>query len=136
MIKKIKVFWELLHRGREIANADDWINHGITANKVSLFILSLAAALKVLGIDLPVDNDTALLIGGGVIGVGNIVLGTITTHKAGLSSPTDQARRPVDAADIGTGDPIVKLVVPTTEPVPPVTEAPRRDNPFDDPYKY
>ena len=86
MFEKIKAFWSLFQKGKEVADPEKWKNQQITGNVFGAFILAVVAAAKGLGYELPIDETSAYQIGGGLVATVNILLVIITSKKAGLST--------------------------------------------------
>lgn len=77
----------LLRKGSEISEVEKWKQRQITANMVGGLILAIVAALKAFGYELPVEDDVAYSIGGGIVAVVNVVLTAVTSKRAGLPAP-------------------------------------------------
>jgi len=84
MFEKIKAFWSLFQKGKEVTNPEKWKNHQITGNIVGGFILAIVAAAKGMGYELPIDESSAYQIGGGIVAIANILLVITTSKKVGL----------------------------------------------------
>jgi hypothetical protein len=87
MLEAIKAGWNVLHAGECVANPALYKTHQVSANAIGVFLLALATALKVFfNIEVPIDEASALKIGGGILAIINIVLTMATTDKIGLPS--------------------------------------------------
>lgn len=84
MFEKLGAFWNLFRRGQEVSDPALWKAKQVTGNMMGAVILALVAVAKGFGYELPMDNETALLIGGGFVAIGNVVLTIITSKRAGL----------------------------------------------------
>lgn len=88
MFDKMRAFWSLFQKGKEVTNAEMWKNGQVTGNMVGGFIIAAVSVAKGLGYDLPINEAAAYAIGGGVVAIANIVLTVITSKKVGL--PTSE----------------------------------------------
>lgn len=118
MFEKISAGWNLLRKGEEVSNVEAWKTGHVTANAVAGVLVAAVALLKAFGYSLPIDDDTALTIGGGIVAVVNVVLTCITSKRAGIL-PARQS--PVQ--DVQSGD------QPQTPPVQPVDASAGSPNP-------
>ena len=89
MFEKLKSLYDLFRKGQELANAESWKRHQIKANVLGGFILALVALIKVFGYELPVDENTAMSVAGGIIAIVNVVLTITTSKKVGLPAKPD-----------------------------------------------
>lgn len=89
MFEKLKSLYDLFRKGQELANAESWKNHQIKANVLGGFILAVIALIKVFGYELPVDENTAMSVAGGIIAIVNVILTVITSKKVGLPAKPD-----------------------------------------------
>lgn len=84
-MEKLSLLFQLFRKGSEVSNPEKWKQHQIDANAVGGIILLIAALLKTFfDIHLPMDDATALSIGGGIIAMVNVGLTAITSKRAGL----------------------------------------------------
>jgi hypothetical protein len=74
----------LLRKGAEVADVEKWKARQITANILGGVIVALVAVLKGFGYELPMDDEAAYSIAGGVIATVNVVLTAVTSKRAGL----------------------------------------------------
>ena len=89
MFEKLKSLYDLFRKGQELANAESWKNHQIKANVLGGFILAIVALIKVFGYELPVDENTAMSVAGGIIAIVNVILTITTSKKVGLPAKSD-----------------------------------------------
>jgi len=80
MFGKIGAFFNLLRVGQEVSDPQLWTRRQDFGNKIGALILAIVAVLRFYDIDLPIDAEAALLIGGGIATLWNIVL-TYIAHK-------------------------------------------------------
>ena len=123
MFGKLSSFWDLFQAGKEVADAEKWKQHQITATMLAAVFMALVNILKVFGYDLPITNDMAMEIAGGFIAVVNIILTVITSKRVGFTStkPTDDVQQPEEQL---TAEPMPVLQqTPTTasEPIKELT---------------
>lgn len=104
---KLFALLALFRKGAEISDVEKWKSHQISGNVFGGFILALVAVLKVFGYELPVDEDTALLIGGGIVALVNVLLTAATSKRAGIL--------PAKAEPSGASDSAVAQDVPIVE---------------------
>jgi hypothetical protein len=100
MFHKLKAGYEVLQRGKEVSDPALWKAGQITGNAVGGLILALVALAGAFGYELPVDNEDALIIGGAIVSIFNIVLTMVTTKKIGLrakgSASIEERSRDID----------------------------------------
>lgn len=89
MFEKLKSLYDLFRKGQELANAENWKKHQIKANVLGGFILAVVALIKVFGYELPVDENTAMSVAGGIIAIVNVILTITTSKKVGLPAKPD-----------------------------------------------
>lgn len=89
MFDKLKAFWDLFHKGEEVADPEKWKARQISASVIAGAIMAAVKLAGTFGIDIPVDSDTSLLIAGGVLATVNVVLTMVTSKKAGLQAKVD-----------------------------------------------
>lgn len=83
-MNKLFAFVNLLRKGAEISDGEKWKKRQIDANIFGGFVLALVAVVKAFGMELPVDEDTAYTIGGGIVAIVNVILTAATSKKAGI----------------------------------------------------
>lgn len=115
MFAKLGAFFKVLRVGNEVADPDKWMKRQADGNKVGLLILALLGLAKVYGYDFPIEESDALILGGAVVSIWNIVFGAVTSYKQGLlPAPKHAADQPAAGgapADVQQGAPA------TNEPV-------------------
>lgn len=89
MFEKLKLFYDLFRKGQELANAEVWKGRQVKANILGGFILAIVALIKAFGHELPVDENAAMSIAGGIIAIVNVVLTLTTSKKVGLPAKPD-----------------------------------------------
>jgi hypothetical protein len=110
-MNSIAALWNAMRIGAELNDPALWKNRQQFGNKLGLLILALLGVGKALGYDITqyVDQDTALIFGGFIATVWNIVLTYATTKKIGLGvppepAPTVQDGQPKQPADNHTSN--------------------------------
>jgi hypothetical protein len=83
-MEKLAAFWRLLHVGECVEDPASWKNRQVTANQLGAIIMAIIGVCHVYGISVPVDDASALAIGGGILAAVNVVLTIVTTNKIGL----------------------------------------------------
>lgn len=111
MFEKIGAFINLFRKGSEVANAEAWKSRQITGTVVGSLILAIVNVSAVLGHPLPIDVESANLIGGGIVAAANVVLTATTSQRAGLLPAKERELAPVE--DHSFADP-VSAVAETT----------------------
>ena len=81
---KLLALLDLFRKGNQVADPQAWKAGQVNAAYLGALVLALVAVAKAFGFDLPMDRDTALLIGGGVFAFVNWVLTIVTSRKAGI----------------------------------------------------
>jgi hypothetical protein len=85
-MEKIKAFWNLMKEGQEVADPTLWTKRKDFGNKIGLLILTIVGIAKMYGYNFDdyIDQEFALLIGGVVASIWNIVLTRATSKQIGL----------------------------------------------------
>lgn len=83
-MNKMFAFVNLLRKGAEISDGEKWKKRQIDANIFGGFIIALVTVAKAFGYELPVDEEVAYTIGGGIVAMVNVVLTSVTSKKAGI----------------------------------------------------
>ncbi len=100
MLQKIKAAWEVLQLGKSLADPQKWKRKQIEVTVLGGFLIGLAQLAKAFGYDLPVDEDTATAVAGGIIGLTNFYFTLATSTKVGVGSkPTGEALPQLAEAD-------------------------------------
>lgn len=90
MFNKLPLLWRLLQNGSEVMNKEAWKRgQAYLQPIIAAFIMTLVAIAKTFGYDLPIDDSTAMMIGGAVFFAVNTVLTIITSKSIGISTMTD-----------------------------------------------
>lgn len=85
MIGKIKAGLAVMQKGKAVADPAAWKAHQITANALGAAILAVVGAAKAFfGVDIPLSNEDALILAGGVIAVFNVLYTVATSKTVGL----------------------------------------------------
>lgn len=95
-MNKIMAFLSLFRKGEQLANSAAWKNRQITGTMVGVFLVALVQVANAFGVSIPLDEGTAVAIGGGVIGIWNVLLTVLTSKKAGLSTAVSGGQLPVE----------------------------------------
>lgn len=74
----------LLQKGQEVADPAKWKARQITGTALAGILMSGAAVAKTAGVEIPVDSESAVAIGSGVIAIWNIILTMATSKRAGV----------------------------------------------------
>jgi len=93
MFEKLGAFLRVLRVGNEVVDPDKWMKRQANGNKVGLFILALLGLAKAYGYNFPMSDDNALILGGAIVSIWNIVLTTVSTHETGLLPAKPDADR-------------------------------------------
>lgn len=81
---KIFALINLFRKGNEVADVEKWKKRQIDANYLAGFLLALFGVFKVLGVELPITDEAALTIAGGILAAVNVGLTAVTSKRAGL----------------------------------------------------
>lgn len=84
MFEKLGAFFRVLRVGNEVADPDKWMKRQADGNKVGLLILAVLGLAKAYGYNFPMSDNDALILGGAIVSIWNIVLTTVSSHKTGL----------------------------------------------------
>ena len=86
MIKGVGTFKDALEAGKSVADPVGWKNVSITTNRIAAVIAFILVLLQLADVQLPVSDETIVIISGGLatvlLGVNNI-LTVVTTTKLG-----------------------------------------------------
>lgn len=94
MIDKIKALWELMQKGKSVADPALWKSRQITVTMLGGLIIAAVQLAKVFGYELPVDENTASAIAGGVLAVTNVFLTLSTSDKVGVGAKQENSDLP------------------------------------------
>lgn len=95
MLKKLKDLFNVLKLGEQVANPEFW--KGVQSKgqpALAALMVAIVGLLKGTKYEVPIDNDTALLIAGGIFAAVNWVLTLATSKTVGLSNKPIQADVP------------------------------------------
>lgn len=102
-MNKIKALLAAMQVGREVADPTLWKQRQDFGNKLGLLILALVGLAKAFGYEITfIDQEVALVFGGFIATVWNIVLTYATSRKVGLQSKPEA---PVLPEPPETGEP-------------------------------
>lgn len=93
-MEKLMAYFDVLRVGSQVADPVAWKKRQINGTIVAALILALVKLARGYGYEIPVDQETANVIGLAVIAVVNIVLTLATSQKVGCLSaacPADDA---------------------------------------------
>jgi len=90
MFAKLKALYNLMKMGEQVANPAFWKKVQAEGQPViAALLIAIVGLLKGTKYEIPLDNETALLIAGGIFAAVNWVLTVVTTKKMGLpAKPT------------------------------------------------
>lgn len=108
-MNKLGAFLNLFRKGAVISDATLWKQRQVTATVLGSLIMAVVGVLDAYGYNLPIDNETALAIAGGVLGVVNVCLTYGTSDKVGFGqsglgtapTETDTSVKPDTSKDTG-----------------------------------
>ena len=84
MFEKIKGLWNLMQAGKAVADPALWKNRQITVTALVAVLMAVVQLSKGSAYELPIDEDTATAIAGGLLAVVNVVLTLSTSEKVGF----------------------------------------------------
>lgn len=87
MLAKLSAIWKLFKAGEAVANPKLWKTHQVSITMLGGLIIAAVQLAKTFGYELPIDENTAQVIAGGVLAVVNVIF-TITTSKHIGIAPT------------------------------------------------
>lgn len=112
-MSKLADFWNLFRKGEAVADPDKWRAGQITGSAVAGVLAALVVIAKAYGIDVPLNDQQLLTIGGAVVAVVGMfvhpAIAVITSTTSGLPAkpalPTPDRTpaaglQPVDQADM------------------------------------
>lgn len=85
-MNKLLAIWQLFKKGHVVADPTAWKQKQITVTVLGGVIIAAIQVGNAFGLELPIDEETATAIAGGVIALINWVLTVTTTDKIGISS--------------------------------------------------
>ena len=90
MFSKLSAFWNLLKVGQEVSNAEFWKKaQSVGQPTIAALLMAIVALTKGTPYEIPLDNETSLLIGGSIFAIVNWILTVITSKKVGLPAKPD-----------------------------------------------
>lgn len=84
MFGKLKVFFELFQKGKEVADPAKWKSRQVTATMLVGLLLALVHVAKEFGYVIPIDESTANGIAAGIIAIVNVILTYTTSSRVGI----------------------------------------------------
>ncbi len=90
-MNKLYAFLNLFRKGAVISDPVVWKQRQVTATVLGSVIMAVVGVANAYGYNLPIDNETALAIAGGVLGVVNVCLTYVSSDKIGVG------RKPEDS---------------------------------------
>jgi hypothetical protein len=121
-MEKFMSFFAVLRKGSELADSGKWKQHQVTTNMLGGFFLALIQLMKGLGYDLPVDENTAMAVGGGVIALVNVYLTAATSKRAGVLPA--KAAEPTSVSDTAVSAGVSQQAATPVEQAEPVQSKP------------
>lgn len=94
MLEKMSALWSLFRKGEAVADPAKWKSRQITSTMLAGLLIAVVQLAKACGHEIPIDNDTALALAGGIIAAVNTVLTIITSRHAGLPSGAVREAQP------------------------------------------
>lgn len=85
-MEKFLALWDVLQKGREVADPVKWRSRQVTGNQVGGLILALVALAKFYDVKIPIDTEAALILGGGFAVLANTILTMVTCKHQGLGT--------------------------------------------------
>lgn len=102
---KLYAFLNLFRKGVAVSQPELWKQRQVTATVLGSVIMAVVGVANAYGYNLPIDNETALAIAGGVLGVVNTILTLTTSDKVGFGqSGLGTAPGQTGATNAGTED--------------------------------
>lgn len=84
MLAKIKALWNVLQKGKEVADPENWKKRQVTSTLLGGAIIAVVQLAKAFDYDLQIDEDTVTAIAGGIIAFVNWIGTLATTTKVGI----------------------------------------------------
>ena len=112
-VHKLAAFLVLFRKGAAVSDPQVWKQRQITATVLASLIMAAVGVANAYGYVLPIDNETALAIAGGVLGIVNTILTITTTEKIGIGDSSA-----LDSGEVRTEEHVrVELTADTQQPV-------------------
>lgn len=102
MITKLKLFFQLLHKGSEVADVEKWKKRQIQSAQIVFLLGVLVALAKAYGYDVPMSEADQASVGVALYAIINWVLTAVTSKRAGFEQKEVQ---PDDKANTDEVDP-------------------------------
>lgn len=83
-MEKLKALWAVFRQGEAVANPKAWKSGQISVTMLAGLFIAIVQLAKAFGYEVPVDNETATAIAGGVLAATNVVLTVVSSDKVGL----------------------------------------------------
>lgn len=83
-MEKLADIFKLFRQGEAVSNGEAWKTGQITATAIAGVLLAAVKLLSDFDFALPIDQNSALAIGGGFLAVFNIGLSIVTSKNHGL----------------------------------------------------
>lgn len=83
-MEKLKALWALFKKGEAVADPSKWKNRQISITMLAGLLVAAVQLAKAFNVEIPIDNDTATAIAGGIIASVNVVLTLCTSKHVGL----------------------------------------------------
>lgn len=102
-MNKLGAFLNLFRKGAVISDPTTWKQRQVTATVLGSVIMAVVGVAGAYGYNLPIDNETALAIAGGVLGVVNVCLTYVSSDKIGVgqsglgTAPTSTVTKTVES---------------------------------------
>jgi hypothetical protein len=122
-MEKLLALLDLFRKGNACADPAKWKSHQVTATMLAVAIIAFFRMLKAFGYGLPIDEDSATAISGGIIAIANVLFTYTTSDKIGLLQPktgneaggVDSPQPSVVQTEVGTivSEKAVKLISET-----------------------
>lgn len=110
-MNKLANLLNLFRKGAAVSEPAAWKQRQITASMLGALIMAVVGVLGAYGYVLPIDNETALAIAGGILAVINTVLTITTSDKVGFGSGIQQS----DSGSEGRTEPVLEQPAPAGE---------------------
>lgn len=91
MIAKAKALWDLMHKGRMVANPAAWKKGQIQASMIVALIWAAVHTAEAFGYGVPIGSETVDAVAVGLLALVSWLLTVATSEKVGLPTrPEDQ----------------------------------------------
>jgi uncharacterized membrane protein len=86
MLEKVSALWSLFRKGEAVADPAKWKSRQVTSTMLAALLIAAVQLAKAFGYEVPIDNESAMAIAGGIIAVFNTVFTIITSKHAGVGA--------------------------------------------------